>query len=95
MASQMKVPGQNPVHYSHGCTGDGINILGITNVIHLKTPHDIIDYAQEETRAERAGECVTVVILIGSDGDAYGYLYTKFEENFTKINLTVTFYSMY
>lgn len=44
--------------------GTGIDIPGITHVIHLEAPHSIIDYAQEAGRAGRAGERVTAEIII-------------------------------
>ncbi len=42
----------------------GIDVLGITYVVHLEAPHSIIDYAQEARRAGRARERVTAVIII-------------------------------
>lgn len=53
--------------------GTGIDVLGITHVIHLEAPHSIIDYAQVVGRAGKAGERVEVQILIEDkdwpDGD--------------------------
>ena len=44
--------------------GTGIDVPGITYVIHLEAPHSIIDYAQEAGRARRGGECVVAVVVI-------------------------------
>ena len=44
--------------------GTGIDVSGITHVIHLEGPHSIIDYAQEAGCAGRAGERVMAVIII-------------------------------
>lgn len=42
----------------------GIDIPGITYIIHLEAPHSIIDYAQEAGRAGRAGKRITAKIII-------------------------------
>jgi superfamily II DNA helicase RecQ len=42
----------------------GIDVLGITHVVHLKAPHSIIDYTQEARRAGRARERVTAIIIV-------------------------------
>ncbi|KAG0648381.1 DEAD-box ATP-dependent RNA helicase 21 [Hyphodiscus hymeniophilus] len=44
--------------------GTGIDVPGITHVIHLEGPHSIIDYTQSAGRAGRARERVTAVIII-------------------------------
>jgi ATP-dependent DNA helicase RecQ len=44
--------------------GTGIDVPGITHVVHLEAPHSIIDYVQEAGRARRARERVTAVIIV-------------------------------
>ncbi|KFZ11069.1 hypothetical protein V501_04921 [Pseudogymnoascus sp. VKM F-4519 (FW-2642)] len=44
--------------------GTGIDVLGITHVIHLEAPDSIIDYAQEAGRAGRGRERVVAVVVI-------------------------------
>jgi superfamily II DNA helicase RecQ len=56
--------GETPYIVATAALGTGIDVPGITHVIHLEAPHSIIDYAQEAGRAGRAGERVTAVIII-------------------------------
>jgi superfamily II DNA helicase RecQ len=42
----------------------GIDVLGITHVMHLKAPYSIIDYIQEVKRVKRARERVTAMIIV-------------------------------
>ena len=44
--------------------GTGIDVPGITHVIHLGAPHSIIDYAQEAGRAGRAGQHVEAMFVV-------------------------------
>jgi superfamily II DNA helicase RecQ len=44
--------------------GTGINVPGITYIVHLEAPYSIIDYAQEASHASRAGKRVTAVIIV-------------------------------
>jgi superfamily II DNA helicase RecQ len=44
--------------------GTGINVPGITHIVHLAAPYSIIDYTQEAGRARRARERVTAMIII-------------------------------
>ncbi len=44
--------------------GTGIDVPGITHVVHLTAPYSIIDYTQEAGRAGRAGERVTAMIIV-------------------------------
>lgn len=44
--------------------GTGIDVPGITHIIHLEAPYSIIDYAQESGRAGRAGKCITADIVV-------------------------------
>jgi superfamily II DNA helicase RecQ len=56
--------GETPYMVATAALGTGIDVAGITHVIHLEGPRSIIDYAQEAGRAGRAGERVTAVIII-------------------------------
>jgi superfamily II DNA helicase RecQ len=66
--------------------GTGIDVPGITHIIHLDVPHSLIDYAQETGRAGRAGEGVEAVIVVedkdwpSSDPKAAGQLEPKQRE---------------
>ena len=53
---QSWVQGESPYIVATAALGTGIDIPGITHVVHLDAPHSIIDYAQESGRAGRAGE---------------------------------------
>jgi superfamily II DNA helicase RecQ len=44
--------------------GTGIDVPGITHIVHLEAPYSIIDYIQEAGRAGRTGERVAAVIII-------------------------------
>jgi superfamily II DNA helicase RecQ len=44
--------------------GTGIDVLGITHIVHLEAPYSIIDYAQEAGRAGRARERVMAIIVV-------------------------------
>jgi superfamily II DNA helicase RecQ len=61
---QAWVRGETPYIVATAALGTGIDVSGITHVIHLEAPHSIIDYAQEAGRAGRAGECVQAQIII-------------------------------
>lgn len=56
--------GESPYIVATAALGTGIDVPGITHVVHLEAPHSIIDYAQEAGRAGRAGERVTAVIIV-------------------------------
>jgi superfamily II DNA helicase RecQ len=56
--------GESPYIVATAALGTGIDVPGITHVIHVEAPHSIIDYAQEAGRAGRAGERVEAVIVI-------------------------------
>lgn len=56
--------GETPYIVATAALGTGIDVPGITHVIHLEAPHSIIDYAQEAGRAGRAGEGVAAVIVV-------------------------------
>ncbi|RFU71790.1 recq family helicase, partial [Trichoderma arundinaceum] len=56
--------GETPYIVATAALGTGIDVPGITHVIHLEAPHSIIDYAQEAGRAGRAGERVAAVIVV-------------------------------
>jgi superfamily II DNA helicase RecQ len=44
--------------------GTGIDVPGIIHVVYLKAPYSIINYAQEASRAGRAGKRITAIIII-------------------------------
>jgi superfamily II DNA helicase RecQ len=56
--------GETPYIVATAALGTGIDVPGITHVIHLEAPYSIIDYAQEAGRAGRAGERVTAEIVV-------------------------------
>ncbi|KFY66180.1 hypothetical protein V496_02146 [Pseudogymnoascus sp. VKM F-4515 (FW-2607)] len=56
--------GETPYIVATAALGTGIDVPGITHVIHLEAPHSIIDYAQEAGRAGRGGERVAAVVVI-------------------------------
>ena len=56
--------GDMPYIVATAALGTGIDIAGITHVIHLESPSSIIDYAQESGRAGRAGEHVSAEIIV-------------------------------
>jgi superfamily II DNA helicase RecQ len=56
--------GESPYIVATAALGTGIDVPGITHVVHLEAPHSIIDYAQEAGRAGRAGERVAAVIIV-------------------------------
>jgi superfamily II DNA helicase RecQ len=56
--------GNSPYIVATAALGTGIDVPGITHVVHLEAPHSIIDYAQEAGRAGRAGERVTAVVIV-------------------------------
>jgi len=56
--------GETPYMVATAALGTGINVLGITHVIHLEAPHSVIDHAQEAGRAGRARERVAAVIIV-------------------------------
>ena len=47
--------------------GMGIDLKGITHVIHVKRPWSLIEYGQESGRAKRVGEKVKAMILISRE----------------------------
>lgn len=55
---------ESPYIVATAALGTGIDVPGITHVIHVEAPHSIIDYAQEAGRAGRAGERVEAVIVV-------------------------------
>jgi superfamily II DNA helicase RecQ len=61
---QAWLQGESPYIVTIVALGTGINMPGITHVVHLEAPHSIIDYAQEAGRARRARERVTAVIIV-------------------------------
>ncbi|KFY02744.1 hypothetical protein V490_00408 [Pseudogymnoascus sp. VKM F-3557] len=56
--------GETPYIVATAALGTGIDVPGITHVIHLEAPHSIIDYAQEAGRAGRGGERVVAIVVI-------------------------------
>lgn len=56
--------GESPYIVATSALGTGIDVPGITHVIHFDAPYSIIDYAQEAGRAGRAGERVEAVIVV-------------------------------
>jgi superfamily II DNA helicase RecQ len=56
--------GESPYIVATSALGTGIDVPGITHVIHFGAPYSIIDYAQEAGRAGRAGERVEAVIVV-------------------------------
>ena len=56
--------GEAPYIVATAALGTGINVPGITHVVHLEALHNIINYTQEAGRAGRAGERVTAVIIV-------------------------------
>ncbi|RGP59552.1 recq family [Fusarium longipes] len=68
--------GEAPYIVATAALGTGIDVAGITHVIHLEAPFSIIDYAQEAGRAGRTGEPVTAEIIVEDkdwpDEDAAG-----------------------
>ncbi len=61
---QAWLQGTVPYIVATAALGTGIDVPGITDVIHLEAPHSIIDYAQEAGRAGRAGEHATATIVV-------------------------------
>ncbi|RYP21174.1 hypothetical protein DL767_009320 [Monosporascus sp. MG133] len=53
-----------PIIVATAALGTGIDVPGITHVVHLEAPHSIINYAQGAGRAGRAGELVEAVIVV-------------------------------
>jgi superfamily II DNA helicase RecQ len=64
--------GETPYIVATAVLGTGIDVAGITYVIHLDPPHSIIDYVQETGRAGRRREPVTAEI-VGAEGVATAY----------------------
>ena len=56
--------GETPYIAATAAIGTGVDVPGITHVIHLEAPHSIIDYAQGAGRAGRGGERVVAVVVI-------------------------------
>ncbi|KFZ18502.1 hypothetical protein V501_01170 [Pseudogymnoascus sp. VKM F-4519 (FW-2642)] len=56
--------GETPYIVATAALGTGIDVPGITHVIHLEAPNSIIDYAQEAGRAGRGGERVLAVVVV-------------------------------
>lgn len=56
--------GESPYIVATAALGTGIDVPGITHVIHLEAPHSIIDYAQEAGRAGMSGERVVAMVVI-------------------------------
>lgn len=61
---QAWVQGKLPFIVATAALGTGIDIPGITHVVHLEAPRSIIDYAQEAGRAGRAGEETIAEIVV-------------------------------
>jgi superfamily II DNA helicase RecQ len=61
---QAWVRGETPYIVATAALGTGIDVPGITHVIHLEAPRSLIDYAQEAGRAGRGGERVKAQIII-------------------------------
>lgn len=61
---QAWIRGDMPYIVATAALGTGIDIAGITHVIHLEAPNSIIDYAQEAGRAGRGGEHVVAEIFV-------------------------------
>ncbi|KFZ01674.1 hypothetical protein V500_00657 [Pseudogymnoascus sp. VKM F-4518 (FW-2643)] len=55
---------ESPYIVATAAIGTGIDVPGITHVIHLEAPHSIIDYAQEAGRAGMSGERVVAMVVI-------------------------------
>jgi superfamily II DNA helicase RecQ len=58
------VRGETPYIVAIAALGTGIDVPGITHIIHLEAPHSLIDYAQEAGRAGRGGERVKAQIIV-------------------------------
>jgi superfamily II DNA helicase RecQ len=53
--------------FATGSLGSGVDIFGITKVIHIDEPYGMIDFDQEVGRGGRSGETVTSIVLLSED----------------------------
>ena len=62
MDSMLRVDGVVRVVFATIALGMGVNLVGVSNVIHYGAPSSIDDYFQESGRARRAGDAAKSTI---------------------------------
>ena len=75
------IKGDCKVAVATGALGSGVDLPGISEVIHVGLPYSLVDYSQESGRAGRRGERVRATILV-SHGD-YEQLRCRSKESLT------------